>query len=80
MQILNRSLKLSGTEQEDILVGINIAQGLILVIENRGPSSINVVDIGELEPNRFIIIGSAESVKIQSKGQFSTVDISAFLK
>jgi hypothetical protein len=78
MQILNRTLKLSGAEKEDILIGCNINQGVVIVIENRGPSSVDIVDVGMLEPNKFILIGSLDSIKLRSTGQFTTVDVTAF--
>jgi hypothetical protein len=78
MQILNRSVKLSGAEKEDVLIGVRINQGVVLVLENRGPSAVEVIDIGVLEPNKFVVIGSIESIKLRSTGQFTTIDVTAF--
>ena len=78
MQILNRTLKLSGAEKEDILIGANISHGVVMVIENRGPSAVDIIGVGMLEPNRFIVIGNIESLKLRSIGQFTTIDVTAF--
>ena len=78
MQILNRSLKLSGGEKEDILIGIKINTGVVIVLENRGPAMVEIVDVGVLEPNKFVIIGPIEAIKLHSTGQFTTIDVTAF--
>ena len=78
MQILNRTLKLTGGETSDVVIGVNLKQGVVTVLENRGPSTVDIVDIGPLDANRFMIIGSMEIIKLRSQGQFTTVDVTAF--
>jgi hypothetical protein len=78
MQILNRTLKLTGGETSDVVIGVNIDQGVVIVLENRGPSSVDIVDIGPLGANRFVIIGSMKIIKLRSQGQFTSVDVTAF--
>jgi hypothetical protein len=79
MQIFNRSIKLTGTEKQDIWVAKS-TEGIVIVVENRGPGDIEVKDIGAVEPNRFVVIGSMDEVMIHPPSQFATVDITVFTK
>jgi hypothetical protein len=80
MQILSKTIKLTGTEREDIVIGIKLGPGLVIVLENRGPATVQVKDIGPIEPNRFVIIGEMDELKIHPPGQLTTVDVTAFTK
>jgi hypothetical protein len=80
MQILNRTIKLSGTEKADIPVGMKVHEGLVFVIENRGPGQISIREVGVVEPNSFIVLGGVEEILIHPPSQFTTVDVTVYTK
>lgn len=79
MQVLERSIRLSGTEQEDLLIGVNIGNRTMVVLENRGPGTVDIVDVGELPPNRFVLIGPIGAIKVQPPSQFAVIDVKVFM-
>jgi hypothetical protein len=80
MQILNKTLKLTGTEKEEIAIGFNVAEGLVFVLDNRGPSAVELREIGRLEANRFVVIGGIQELRIHPPEQFTAIDISVFTR
>ena len=63
MQITSKTIRLTGTEKSDLIIAHNVQDGLVFVLENRGPGVINIFGLGPIEPNRFVVIGSAKQLK-----------------
>jgi len=80
MQIISKTVKLTGTEKEDIPIGLKVGEGLVFVLENRGPAPVHIFEVGPLEPNRFVVIGGMDQIKLHPPNQFSTIDVTVFTK
>jgi hypothetical protein len=48
VQILTRTIKLTGAENTETVVGVKVSEGLLFVLEDRDPGTVDVVDIGPL--------------------------------
>jgi hypothetical protein len=78
MQIFTRTINIDDNEKDEILIALNVRQGVGIIIDNHGPGTIDIKDVGIILPNRFIVIGSAGEVKIKSTGGPSSVEVSVF--
>lgn len=79
MQIFSKTVKFDGTENADIVLAVKCT-GVVFLIENRGPATIHISDIGPVSPEKFLVIGDVDEVAIHPPGQFTTVDINAYLR
>ena len=80
MRILTKTVKLTGAENTETVVGMKVSEGLVFVLENRGPGTVDVVDIGPIEPNSFVVIGGLDIIKISAPTQFTSLDVTVFTK
>jgi len=80
VQILAKTIKLTGAENAEIVIGVKVSEGLVFILENRGPGTVDVVDIGPLEPNSFVVIGGLDMIKISVPTQFTSLDVTVFTR
>ena len=79
MQILSKTLKMTGTEKQDILIGTSLKeQNVVFVLENKGPATIGIKGIGKLPAHRFVVIGGVDELTVHPPSQLNSLDLTVF--